>query len=175
MPPCAPHAECAPQKDRPCRRSRCVHRKQPAPRIRPRYPATPTSPWIHPPSAMSTKDIRSKDRRNRRPPTALPRDNAPDHSRSRRSVRRRIVAYPSSVYPRKLDAGEFSEDSERALPIHPLSHTESHPSPASTHCHPERSEGPVQFDGGLNDADKSLGPSARKHRELRMTRVCLSL
>src|SRR5579864_2361028 len=132
MPPCAPHAECAPQKDRPCRRRRCVHRKQPAPRIRPRYPATPTSPWIHPPSAMSTKDIRSKDRRNRRPPTALPRDNAPDHSRSRRSVRRRIVAYPSSVYPRKLDAGEFSEDSEQALPIHPLSHTESHPSPAST-------------------------------------------
>src|ERR1700756_5913266 len=132
MPPCAPHAKYDPPKDRPCRRSRCVHRKQPAPRIRPRYPATPTSPWIHPPSAMWMKDIRSKGRHSRRPPTAPPRDNVPDHSRSSRSVQRKIVAYLSSVYPRDLDAGEFSEDSEQALPIHPLSHTESHPSPAST-------------------------------------------
>jgi hypothetical protein len=36
--------------------------------------------------------------------------------------------------------------------------------PASTHCHPEQSEGPVQFAGRMNDADNSIGPSARKHR-----------
>src|ERR1700728_70251 len=71
---------------------------------------------------MWMRDIRSRGRRNRRPPKARPTDSVPDQLRSRRNVRRKIVAYlrlvyPTLVYLGVLDAGEFNGDSETLTPF----------------------------------------------------------
>src|ERR1700730_11042798 len=141
MLPCGPRAKCARKKDRRYRHSPYAPPKPRALRIPRICPATPTSPWIRPPSAKSTKDIRSRGRHNRRPPKARPTDSAPDHVRSGRNVRRRTAVYPEVVYPRNLDAPEFKQDSKANYLIyiddrfHSLSHTPANPPPSDPLFH----------------------------------------